>query len=181
MHAVAAKRVEVRGQHRHQRLALAGAHLGNLALVQDHAADELHVEGAQAQHAARRLAHDLQVRGGGSWGRGGEGPHSLTHPLACMRAWAPPRLRCAVMRRRVRGHAGGRWTVSSCPVTLFGCPDAMASACCHQEQAPTGACVGGVEAIKREGASLPEPQGEIPSQGLQPRGLMRTSAHLMLR
>jgi hypothetical protein len=35
-------------------------HLGNLAVVQDHAADELHVKRPQAQHAARALANDLR-------------------------------------------------------------------------------------------------------------------------
>jgi hypothetical protein len=34
-----------------QGLALAGAHLGDLALVQHHAADQLHVEVAHAEHA----------------------------------------------------------------------------------------------------------------------------------
>ena len=43
-------------QRRDQRLALAGAHLGDLAVVQHHAADQLHVEGPHADGAARRLA-----------------------------------------------------------------------------------------------------------------------------
>ena len=46
------------GQRRDERLAFAGAHLGDLALVQHHAADQLHVEVPQAQRAARGLADD---------------------------------------------------------------------------------------------------------------------------
>ena len=56
--ALAGQRVQVRGQRRDERLALAGAHLGDLALVQDHAADQLHVEVTQPQRAARGLADD---------------------------------------------------------------------------------------------------------------------------
>ena len=56
MNALARQRIEVRRQGRHEGLALAGAHLGDLALVQRHAADQLHVEMAHAQRAARRLA-----------------------------------------------------------------------------------------------------------------------------
>ena len=55
--------VEVDRQGRHQGLALAGAHLGDAALVQHHAADQLHVEVALAEHALGSLAH------------GGEGGH----------------------------------------------------------------------------------------------------------
>ena len=56
--ALARQRVQVRRQRRDQGLALAGAHLGDLALVQHHAADHLHVEMPQAERAARRLADD---------------------------------------------------------------------------------------------------------------------------
>ena len=56
VHALARECVEVHGQRRHQRLALAGAHLGNLAVVQHHAADQLHVERAQAHGAGGGLA-----------------------------------------------------------------------------------------------------------------------------
>ncbi len=56
MDAAAAQRVEIDGERRDQRLALAGAHLGDRALVQDHAADELHVEMPLAEHALGRLA-----------------------------------------------------------------------------------------------------------------------------
>ena len=50
MHALAAQGVQVGGQGGHQGLAFTGLHLGDAALVQDDAADELHPVGAQAQH-----------------------------------------------------------------------------------------------------------------------------------
>jgi len=56
VHAGAGKRVEIRGQRRRQRLALAGLHLGDLAVVQHHAAHQLHVEVAHAQGALRRFS-----------------------------------------------------------------------------------------------------------------------------
>ena len=55
VHAVAGERVQVRGQRRDKRLALAGLHLGDLAVVQHHAADELHVEMAHVQGAPARF------------------------------------------------------------------------------------------------------------------------------
>ena len=42
---------------RHQGLALTGSHLGDLAVVQHHATDELHVEVAHAVHPACRFAN----------------------------------------------------------------------------------------------------------------------------
>ena len=54
--AVAGERVEEDGKRRGQRLALARLHLGDRALVQDHAADQLHVVVALADRAPRRLA-----------------------------------------------------------------------------------------------------------------------------
>ena len=57
VHALPGERVEERGQRGNEGLALARAHLRDLALVQDHAADELHVERAEPEHARRRLAH----------------------------------------------------------------------------------------------------------------------------
>ena len=44
VHALAGERIEVDGQGGDQGLALAGLHLGDLAVVQHHAADHLHVE-----------------------------------------------------------------------------------------------------------------------------------------
>ncbi len=56
MDALAGERIEVDGKRGDQRLAFAGAHLGDAAIVKDHAADELDVERAHAEHAARRFA-----------------------------------------------------------------------------------------------------------------------------
>ena len=55
--------VEVDRQRRDERLAFARAHLSDLALVQAHAADELNVEVAHAEHAARTLADDSKSFG----------------------------------------------------------------------------------------------------------------------
>ncbi len=55
--ALAAEGVQVGGQRGHQGLALARLHLADLALVQHHAADELHVVVAHVQHALAGLAH----------------------------------------------------------------------------------------------------------------------------
>ena len=57
MHALGGQRIQVNRQGRHQRLAFAGFHLGDLAFMQHHAADHLHIEVAQAQHTARRFPH----------------------------------------------------------------------------------------------------------------------------
>ena len=54
MDARAGERVEIDGERGDQRLAFAGLHLGDRALVQDHAADELHVEMALAERALGR-------------------------------------------------------------------------------------------------------------------------------
>ena len=56
--ALAVERVQVGGQRRDERLAFAGLHLGDLAAVQHHAADQLHVEVPHVQHAAAGLADD---------------------------------------------------------------------------------------------------------------------------
>ena len=56
------QRIEVDGERGDQRLALAGLHLGDLALVQHHAADHLHVEMALAERALGRLAHGGEGR-----------------------------------------------------------------------------------------------------------------------
>ena len=58
--ALARERVEIDGQRRDERLALARAHLRDASVMQAHAADELHVEVAHAEHAARALAHDSE-------------------------------------------------------------------------------------------------------------------------
>ena len=56
MDTFAAQCVKVGGESGHQRLTFTGLHLGDAALVQDDAADELHGVGAHAQHAVRCLA-----------------------------------------------------------------------------------------------------------------------------
>ncbi len=55
--ALAGERVEIDGQRGDQRLAFAGLHLGDLALVQHHAADQLHVEVALAERALGGFAN----------------------------------------------------------------------------------------------------------------------------
>ena len=56
--ALAGQRVEHDGQRGGQRLALAGLHLGDVAAVQDHPADQLHVEVAHAHGPLADLADD---------------------------------------------------------------------------------------------------------------------------
>ncbi len=56
VHAVAGERVQVAGEGGDERLAFAGSHLGDLALVQHHAADQLHVEVAHLHGAPAGLA-----------------------------------------------------------------------------------------------------------------------------
>ena len=98
------ERVQIRRQRRHQRLALAGAHLGDAALVQRDAADELHVEVAHPERAPRGLAHH------------GEGfGQKLVERLACLQALAEfvglgaagPR-RSERLDRRLRGALAAR-------------------------------------------------------------------------
>ena len=60
MHAFAGERVQIDGQGGDERLAFAGLHLGDVAVVQHHAADQLHVEMALAERALGRLAHDRE-------------------------------------------------------------------------------------------------------------------------
>ena len=56
VHAAAGQRVEDRGERADERLALAGPHLGDLALVEDGRPDELDVEVAHAERPLHRLA-----------------------------------------------------------------------------------------------------------------------------
>ena len=58
VHALAGDGVEVAGERGDEGLALAGLHLGDMALVQGHGADELDIEVAHAGHALRGLSHD---------------------------------------------------------------------------------------------------------------------------
>ena len=55
--ALAGQRVEIDRKRRDQRLAFAGLHLGDVALMQHHAADQLDVEMALAERALGGLAH----------------------------------------------------------------------------------------------------------------------------
>ena len=56
--ALAGERIQVRRQRRDERLALARLHFGDAPGVQNHAADELHVEVPHVQRPAAGLAHD---------------------------------------------------------------------------------------------------------------------------
>ncbi len=57
MDAVAGQRIEIDRQRRDQRFAFAGLHLGDVAFVQHHAADQLDVEMPLAEGAFGRLTH----------------------------------------------------------------------------------------------------------------------------
>ena len=57
VHAFAGERIKVGGQRCHQRLALAGAHLRNLSVMQRDAANHLHIEMPHVEHAPAGLAH----------------------------------------------------------------------------------------------------------------------------
>ena len=58
MHALGAQGVQVHRQGCGQRLAFAGAHFRNLAVVQGHAAQHLHIEMAHLHDAFGAFAHD---------------------------------------------------------------------------------------------------------------------------
>ena len=64
MDALAFKRVEIDGQRRHQRLALAGAHLRDAAIVKDHAADSWTSKGRMS--STRREASRTVAKAGTS-------------------------------------------------------------------------------------------------------------------
>jgi hypothetical protein len=74
---VAGQRVEIGGKGRHQRLAFAGAHLGDAAVVERQAADQLHVEVAHLERAPGGFAHH-----GEGLGREGIDGLALGQPLA---------------------------------------------------------------------------------------------------
>ena len=56
MNTLAGQGVQVHGKRRGERLALAGAHLGNLAVMKHHAADQLDIEMAHAERTLGGLA-----------------------------------------------------------------------------------------------------------------------------
>ena len=51
VHALAGDGIEIAGQRRDERLALAGLHLGNVALVKRHGADKLYIKVTHARDA----------------------------------------------------------------------------------------------------------------------------------
>jgi hypothetical protein len=57
VHALAGQRIQVHRQRGGQRLAFAGAHFGDLAVVQRHAAEQLDVEVAHLHDALGAFAH----------------------------------------------------------------------------------------------------------------------------
>ena len=58
MHALTRNRIQVGRQGGNQRLALTGAHFGDFAVVQDHAADQLHIEMTHSERPLARFTHD---------------------------------------------------------------------------------------------------------------------------
>jgi hypothetical protein len=62
MDALAGQRVEIDRKGGHQRLAFAGLHLGDIALMQHHAADQLDVEMPLAEGSLGSLAHGGEGR-----------------------------------------------------------------------------------------------------------------------
>ncbi len=60
VHAAPGESVERRGEGRDERLALARFHFRDFAFVQNHSADELHIEVAHIQEAAAGLAHQRE-------------------------------------------------------------------------------------------------------------------------
>ena len=93
MDPVPGERVQIGRQRRHQRLALAGAHLGDLAVVKREPADELHIEVPQAQFAARGLPHQGERLGDQVAERGAGGMPRLEFACLC--------------RKLIVGHLGG--------------------------------------------------------------------------
>ncbi len=66
VYAAPGQSVQISRQGRHQGLAFARAHLGNLALVQNQAADHLHIEMAHAGRAHARFTHQRRRPPAGS-------------------------------------------------------------------------------------------------------------------
>ena len=60
MHAFTGQCIQISWQRCHQRFALTGAHLSDLAKMKHHPADQLHVEMAHLQHPATCLAADCK-------------------------------------------------------------------------------------------------------------------------
>ncbi len=60
VHAASTERVQINWEGGDQRFTFAGLHFSNLALVQNHATDQLHVEMPHVQHTASCLAHNRE-------------------------------------------------------------------------------------------------------------------------
>ncbi len=58
VHALPAQGVQVDGQRRDQRFSFTGSHFSDFAAVQDHSADQLHIEMPHVQDAPARFAAD---------------------------------------------------------------------------------------------------------------------------
>ena len=86
--ALAGQRIEIDRERRDQRLAFAGLHLGDVALMQHHAADQLDVEMALAERALGSLAH------------GGEGGNQNIVEASCRRRAAGGIRRCGLSAPR---------------------------------------------------------------------------------
>ena len=92
VNALAVERVEIRGQRGDERLAFAGLHLGERAVVQHHAADQLHVVVPHVQHAAAGFADDAQSlreagrRASRRWRAGRGTPRSCRCSCSSLRA-----------------------------------------------------------------------------------------------
>ena len=61
----AGQRIQISGQRGDQRFAFAGFHFGDVAFVQHHAADQLHVKMAHFQKAPARFPHQRKGRNHG--------------------------------------------------------------------------------------------------------------------
>ena len=57
MDTLARQGIEIGGQGGHQRFTFTGLHFGNLAVIQDHATDELHIEMPHAEGTPGSLSH----------------------------------------------------------------------------------------------------------------------------
>ena len=115
--ALAGERVEARpASVAGERLALAGLHLGDVAAVEDHAADELHVEVAHAHRAPPGLADEREASRAG--GRRACSPSCARARAARRSARAAPRrtvelelgLEARRSRRRASRTGGTAWT-----------------------------------------------------------------------
>ena len=60
MHTTTGKGVQITGQGGHQGLAFAGFHLGDLAFMQNHAADKLHIKMAHTENPFASFTHHCE-------------------------------------------------------------------------------------------------------------------------